>query len=77
MCYLDAGNFKGLKDVYLCYGGNETLYAACKHILSGLKRDGVKVQLEVGEEMFHCYPFFPLCKEAKRGWDNMIAFLKG
>ena len=77
MRYLDAGNFKGLKDVYLCYGGHETLYAACKPILSGLKRDGVEVQLEVGEELFHCYPFFPLCKEAKRGWDNMIAYLKG
>jgi len=74
---LDEGNYKGLKEVYLCYGGHETLYAACKPILSSLKRDGVKVTLEVGEGMFHCYPFFPLCKEAKRGWDKMIAFLKG
>lgn len=74
---LDEGNYKGLKEVYLCYGGHETLYAACKPILSSLKRDGVEVQLEVGEELFHCYPFFPLCKEAKRGWDNMIAYLKG
>lgn len=73
---LDEGNYKGLKEVYLCYGSHETLYAACKPILSGLKRDGVEVQLEVGEELFHCYPFFPLCKEAKRGWDNMIAYLK-
>lgn len=77
MLYLDEGSFAGLKEVYLCYGSHETLYAACKPILSALKRDGVKVTLEVGEELFHCYPFFPLCKEAKLGWDNMIAYLKG
>ncbi len=76
MRYLDEGNYVGLKEVYLCYGGHETLYAACKPILSGLERDGVKVILEVGEGLFHCYPFFPLCKEAKIGWDKMIAYLK-
>jgi len=77
MLFLDEGSFVGLKEVYLCYGSHETLYAACKPILSGLKRDGVKVTLEIGEELFHCYPFFPICKEAKVGWDKMSAYLKG
>ncbi len=26
----------------------------------------------VGEGMFHCYPVFPIVKEAKEGWDMMV-----
>ena len=28
------------------------------------------------EGMFHCYPVFPVCKEAKDGWDLMIRRMK-
>ena len=30
----------------------------------------------VGEGMFHCYPVFPLCREAKEGWKLMIRKMK-
>jgi hypothetical protein len=26
--------------------------------------------------MFHCYPVFPVVKEAKEGWDQMIGLVK-
>lgn len=26
--------------------------------------------------MFHVYPVFPICKEAKEGWDQMVGILK-
>ena len=27
--------------------------------------------------MFHCYPVFPIVREAKEGWRQMIGILKG
>ena len=37
---------------------------------------GVDYEMFVGEGMFHCYPVFPLCREAKEGWDLMIRRMK-
>jgi hypothetical protein len=31
----------------------------------------------IGEGMFHCYPVFPICKEAKDGWNMMVQLMKG
>lgn len=41
-----------------------------------MKRYGVDYRMIVGEGMFHCYPVFPACKEAKEGWDMMIRIMK-
>jgi len=30
----------------------------------------------VGEGMFHCYPVFPIVKEAKEGWNRMVRLMK-
>ena len=30
----------------------------------------------VGEGMFHCYPVFPVCREAKAGWEQMVRLMK-
>lgn len=37
----------------------------------------VKYDMIVGESMFHCYPVFPVCREAKAGWDMMVQMMKG
>ncbi|MCR5545609.1 MAG: alpha/beta hydrolase [Lachnospiraceae bacterium] len=76
MFYLEQGDFHGLSEVYLCYGSHEVLYSAYEPIKGALERDGVKVIAEIGEEMYHCYPFIPLCKEAKEGWERMIGYHK-
>ncbi|MCR4673753.1 MAG: alpha/beta hydrolase [Lachnospiraceae bacterium] len=76
MFYLEKGDFHGLPEVYLCYGSHEVLYAAYEPIKAALERDGVKVIAEIGEEMYHCYPFIPLCKEAREGWKRMISYHK-
>ena len=41
-----------------------------------MKQYGVRYRMIVGEGMFHCYPVFPIVKEAKEGWRQMIALLK-
>ena len=76
MYIADQGDYHGLKDVYLCYGGDESLFAGCRMGKESLERDGVHVTLEVGDGLYHCYPFFPLVKEAQAGWDHMIEYLK-
>lgn len=45
-------------------------------VVQALKRDGVRVRLEIGKGMFHCYPFFPIVKESKEAWDRMIAYIR-
>ena len=37
----------------------------------------LKYDMIVGEGMFHCYPVFPVCREAKAGWDIMVQMMKG
>ena len=37
----------------------------------------VKYDMIVGESMFHCYPVFRVCREAKAGWDMMVQMMKG
>ena len=71
------GNYSNLKEVYLCYGDEEVLYAMCDEIKESLERDHVKVTLEIGKGLFHVYSFYPLVKESKQGWVNMSNFLKG
>ena len=37
---------------------------------------GVDYEMIVGEGMFHCYPVFPIVKEAKDGWELMVRLMK-
>lgn len=40
------------------------------------KKYGVGYEMIVGEGLFHCYPVFPVTKESKEGWNQMINILK-
>ncbi|MGI6608563.1 MAG: alpha/beta hydrolase fold domain-containing protein [Erysipelotrichaceae bacterium] len=76
MLYLEKGDYHGLEEVYLSYGSNEVLYAAYEVIKNRLEEHGVRVISEIGENLFHCYPFFPVVREAKPGWENMLKYHK-
>ncbi len=76
MLYLEKGDYHGLEEVYLTYGSDEVLYAAYEAIKNRLEECGVKVVSEIGENLFHCYPFFPVVREAKKGWKNMLEYHK-
>ena len=43
---------------------------------AAMKKYGVDHRMIVGEGMFHCYPVFPIVKEAKGGWDLMVRLMK-
>lgn len=76
MRYLQRGDYTGLLDAYLCFGGDEVFSAAADSIKKRMEECGVKVTLEVGEGLYHCYSAMPMFSEARQGYDNMIAYLK-
>ena len=76
MIWLQRGDFTGCPKVTLLYGSDETLYACAPSFEAAMKKYGVDYEMIVGEGMFHCYPVFPVCKEAKEGWDLMIRRMK-
>lgn len=72
MIWLQRGDFTNCPKVTFIYGSDETLYACVPSFAAAMRRYGVDYEMIVGEGMFHCYPVFPICKEAKEGWDMMI-----
>ncbi len=72
MIWLQQGDFTDCPKTTFIYGSDETLYACAPSFEAAMKRYGVNYEMIVGEGMFHCYPVFPVCKEAEDGWDLMI-----
>lgn len=76
MRYLQKGDYTGLPDAYLSFGGDEVFSAAAESIRDRMEQCGVHVTLEIGQGLFHCYAAMPLVAEAKPGYERMIAYLK-
>jgi len=76
MIWLQKGDFTNCPRVTFMYGSDETLYACAPSFEAAMKRYGVDYEMIVGEGMFHCYPVFPICREAKDGWNQMIQRMK-
>jgi len=76
MLHLQNGDFSNCPEVCFIYGSDETLYAFAPSFEESMKKYGVKYRMIVGQGMFHCYPVFPICPEAKDGWDMMIKIMK-
>lgn len=76
MIWLQKGDFTNCPRVTFIYGSDETLYACAPSFEAAMKRYGVDYQMIVGAGMFHCYPVFPICKEAREGWDMMVRLMK-
>ncbi|MCR5089758.1 MAG: alpha/beta hydrolase [Oscillospiraceae bacterium] len=76
MIRLQRGDFTGCPRVTFIYGSDETLYACAPSFEAAMKKYGVPYKMIVGKGMFHCYPVFPICREAKDGWDMMVRLIK-
>ena len=75
MRYLQKGDYTGLPDAYLSFGGDEVFSAAAESIRDRMEACGVHVTLEIGQGLFHCYAAMPLVPEAKPGYERMINYL--
>lgn len=73
---LQLGNYTGLSDVYLTFGGDEVFAAAADSIKARLEQYGVHVTMEVAPGMYHCYAVIPLVKDAKPAYLRMIEYIK-
>ena len=76
MIWLQKGDFTGCPHVTFMYGSDETLYACAPSFEKAMKKYGVDYEMIVGEGMLHCYPVFPIVKEAKEGWKQMVKLTK-
>ncbi len=76
MKYLQLGDYTGVKDVYMSFGGDELFLAGAESIKKRLEEFGVHVTLEIGDGMYHSYAMLPLVKEAQEGYRNYTEYLK-
>jgi monoterpene epsilon-lactone hydrolase len=71
------GDFKGLPPLMIVVGGREILYDDSIRVAKKARAAGVKVTLDVVEEMIHIYPTFGgIYKEGKEATDRIAAFIK-
>ncbi len=76
MIWLQKGNFTNCPKTTFIYGSDETLFACAPSFEAAMKKYGATYELIVGDGMFHCYPVFPICQEAKEGWEMMVRLMK-
>lgn len=68
--------YTGLKEIYMCFDGDELFSAAALSLKRRMEECGANVTLEIGEGLYHCYSCTPFVPEAKPGYENMIRYLK-
>ncbi len=76
MIFLQKGDFTDCPKVTFIYGTNEVLYAIAPSFEAAMQKYDVPYEMIAGEGMFHCYPVFPLCQEAREGWKMMVRKMK-
>ncbi len=75
MKYLQLGDYTGLRDVYLSFGGDEVFLAGAQSIRKRLEEFGVHVTMEIGEGMYHSYAMLPLVKDAEDGYKHFKDYI--
>ena len=75
MKHLQLGDYTGLKDVYLSFGGEEVFLAGAQSIKKRLEEFGTHVTLEVGEGMYHSYAMTPFVKDAQEGYRHFKDYI--
>ena len=73
---LQLGNYTGLKDVYLSFGGDEVFTAAADSIKARLESYGVHVTMEIEPGLYHAYAPIPLVKDAMPGYQRMLEYIR-
>ena len=76
MIHLQNADFTNCPKVTFIYGTDKVLYAMAPSFEAAMKKYGVQYDMIIGQGMYHCYPVYPLVREAKEGWNRMIMLLK-
>ncbi len=75
MKHLQVGDYTGLKDVYLNFGGDEVFLAGKDGIVKQLEAYGVHVEVEIGEGMYHAYAMIPLVNDALKSYERFLNYI--
>ena len=77
MKYLQLGDYSGLQDVYMSFGGDELFLAGAESIRKRLESFGVHVTVEIAKGLYHSYAMLPLVKEAREGYRHFVDYISG
>ncbi len=76
MLWLQKGDFTNGPRTTFMYGSDETLYACAPALEKTMQKYNINYDIIVGQGMFHCYPVFPVVKESRQGWKQMVELIK-
>ena len=65
------GNIEKLPQTAIFVGTHEIFYPDILNFYNKLKDNGIDVELNVGEEMSHVYPLYPLVPESKEAFNRI------
>ena len=71
-----VGNYTGLKKIRFYYAANETLAFAVDSFRENMTGQGVDVSFYLRDRMFHTFAIFPICKEGKEAYQDVLKNLK-
>ena len=71
------GEVDKLPKTALFVGTHEILYPDVVKFYNKLKDNGIDVELNVGEEMTHVYPIYPLVPESKEAFKRIVEIILG
>lgn len=69
------GDVKKLPQTTIFVGTHEVLYPDIIEFYNKLKDNGIDVELNIGEEMSHVYPLYPLVPEAKEALNHIVEII--
>ena len=70
------GDYAGLPPTYIQAGGREILLDDARRIADACRDAGVAVELDVWEELWHCWHFDPTLPESRDACERIASFFK-
>ena len=70
------GDIKKLPQTTIFVGTHEIFYPDIVNFYNKLKNKGIDVELNVGDEMSHVYPLYPLVPESKEAFNHIVETIK-
>ena len=69
------GNIEKLPQTTIFVGTHEIFYPDIVNFYNKLKDNGIDVELNVGEEMAHVYPLYPMVPESKEAFNHIVEII--
>ena len=69
------GDIKELPQTTIFIGTHEIFYPDIIEFYNKLKDNGIDVELNIGEEMSHVYPLYPMVPEAKEALNHIVEII--